>query len=250
MLISSWQISRDTRAHGPSARGVRKVVAREPQTRAPAFRFFKMRQFILALALTLSIGSAATANLIVNGSFEDPPVPGGYEYVPGGLTTITGWSTIFTGVERYDPGIYGAGSASDGVLLIDLNTDDFVAGGGIEQTISTIIGQYYLLTFDLGTWLGYGRSGSGNVTASAAGTNQSFSVQNLNPTTAWTAQSLQFTASSAATLVSFTNFDIPRENFSLIDNIFVTESVVPEPSTALLLALGLAGLCVRRRQRH
>src|SRR5262249_30528293 len=74
------------------------------------------------------------ADLINNGSFENPPVPGGYEYVPGGLTTISGWQTILTGVERFDPQIYGAGVASDGSLTLDLNTD-VGAGGGIQQVV-------------------------------------------------------------------------------------------------------------------
>ena len=57
----------------------------------------------LCVALLWGAASFASADLIVNGSFEQPPVASGYEYVPGGNVTISGWQTILTGAERFDP---------------------------------------------------------------------------------------------------------------------------------------------------
>src|SRR5262245_30844774 len=83
----------------------------------------------------------STTNLVVNGSFEDPPAT--YRYVPGGMTTVTGWETVLTGVEQFDPQRqYGWGPAQDGSLCLDLNTDSGV-GGGIQQAIPTTVGVTY-----------------------------------------------------------------------------------------------------------
>ena len=56
---------------------------------------------------------------------------------------------------------------------------------------------------------------------------------------------MTFTATSTATLILFANFDDPSQDFSHIDNV----SLIPEPTTALLLTLGLARLGMRRRGR-
>ena len=205
----------------------------------------------LTLALVFSLASGASANLIANGSFETPAFPAGtnYEYIPGGSTTISGWDTVHTGVERINLSTYGGGVgygfAHDGAVSLDLNTDHGV-GGGIQQAISTAVGAEYLLTFYQGTYVDHGRDGNSNIVASAGSSSQTFSYTNSAPTISWTAQTLIFTATAPTTLVSFTNFDSPSQNFSHIDSVSV--SLVPEPTTALLLGIGLASLAARREK--
>ena len=207
-----------------------------------------MRKLVL-LALVVVFGFSPVlvqASLIVNGSFEEPVFPSGtdYAYIPGGETMILGWETIHTGVERISLSTYGVGfgSAQDGSVSLDLNTD-FGVGGGIQQEISTEVGKVYLLSFYQGTYVSHDRDGTSNVTVSAAGVTDSFSFENHSTTVAWEGKTLTFTATAVTTLISFANFDNPATNFSHIDNV----SVVPEPSTALLVGIGLVGLGMRRR---
>ena len=210
-----------------------------------------MRKSALWIGLFVGLGwssGAVEASLIVNGSFENPPFPSGtdYAYIPGGETSISGWETIHTGVERIALSTYGGGSgygsAHDGLVSLDLNTDNGV-GGGIQQSVATDVGVVYSVTFWQGTYNTQGRDGTSNVIASAGATTESFFFENHNPTIAWAEKTLTFAATSTTTLISFENFDGWSENFSHIDNV----SMIPEPSTALLVGLGLVGIAARRR---
>ena len=215
----------------------------------------RLVRLFLAFAVLVVLGwspGAAEASLIVNGSFEDPPFSSGidYAYIPGGETSISGWETIHTGVERIALSTYGGGSgfgsAHDGLVSLDLNTDHGV-GGGIQQSVPTDVGGLYSLTFWQGTYNHHGRDGTSNVIVSAGATTESFFFENHNPIIAWGQKTLNFTATSTTTLISFENFDSPELNFSHIDNVSI--NLVPEPSTALLLGIGLVRMSLRKKGR-
>ena len=104
------------------------------------------------LAVTvLSIGARLPAeNLVVNGSFEDGvgTYDGGngvdFVTLKAGSTGITGWTIILSSID-YDGSYW---QASDGGRSLDLEG----AGGdlgGVSQTISTVPGKAYVLTFDM-----------------------------------------------------------------------------------------------------
>ena len=92
--------------------------------------------------------NAAGVNLIVNGSFEDPDVEvGGWEV----YDAVTGWSTSGAGIEIRDN---VAGTAYIGDQFAELDTHhrgyEYSKGetnSSIFQTVNTILGQSYLLSF-------------------------------------------------------------------------------------------------------
>jgi len=180
-------------------------------------------------ALFVCAAGPAAADIIINGSFEEPPHTGPYHYVPGGSNAIASWETIFTGVERFDPNIYGAGSAQDGLFCIDLNTDTFTAAGGIQQTVATAPGGTYVLSFYGGTWLDRGRIGVANIEVFIDGTAYPFKVVNPTSTIVWTPLTLSFTAMTGSTTIAFRNFDPPDETFSLIDSVSLEGPPPPPP---------------------
>jgi hypothetical protein len=185
-------------------------------------------RFVCFLTAFVCAALGAGADMVVNGSFESPHPGGPYQYVAGGSTAISGWQTILSGVERFDPGIYGAGSAQDGQFCLDLNTD-FGVGGGIQQTFATNAGQSYILSFHGGTWFDRGRNGTANIEVFIDGNGYPFTVVNLMPTIVWTPLTLTFQAMTSSTTIAFRNFDGPNETFSLLDN--VSLEAIPMPPT-------------------
>jgi choice-of-anchor C domain-containing protein len=102
---------------------------------------------VAALLVVAMLSPGAWANLVVNGSFEEATVdPGvGFITLQPGSGAITGWTVI-----NGNPSIDYVGTlfnASDGVRSVDLNGNN--GAGGIQQTIATIPGALYQLSFDL-----------------------------------------------------------------------------------------------------
>ena len=99
---------------------------------------------IAAVGVMLAGPAYASTNLISNGSFELGTDPGGSfitEHVGG--TDITDWSVLAENVDY----IGGYWQAADGSRSIDLS--GYFANGVISQTINTVAGQTYSLTFDV-----------------------------------------------------------------------------------------------------
>jgi len=188
-------------------------------------------------------GSQAT--LIVNGSFEAPGSPYGPFGIEAGSTYFPGWV-----VSQGDIDYGGPGNCGDGLHCLDLDGYTF---GGIAQTFSTVPGQQYQVSFMLS-----GNSARYSPTEpvekylglSAAGTSTSF-VFTVVPgeyPLRWTSQEWFFTASAHSTTFEFYSLDSLELGHSglfgpMIDAVGV--DAVPEPSPALLVALGLALLARR-----
>ncbi|OUR64787.1 hypothetical protein A9Q79_05710 [Methylophaga sp. 42_25_T18] len=100
--------------------------------------------FMASLLFTVS-ANAAGVNLVVNGSFEDPDIATGSWSVH---SAIDGWSTTGAGVEVRDN---IAGTAYDGQQFVELDShrwpNNTNTNSSIHQTLNTIIGQSYLLSF-------------------------------------------------------------------------------------------------------
>ena len=153
-----------------------------------------MRRLTFALLATLLFAPVSHAQLLTNGSFELPASGGGNQIIPGGdSVTITGWTTTQSGVERFNPAVFGSGAAADGTIVIDICPFTFT-GGGITQTFATVAGTEYVLSFQAGTANSFGRTGNYLSTVSVGNVVQQFSGVNLSSTIVWETFTVPFTA--------------------------------------------------------
>ncbi len=177
---------------------------------------------------------------------------------------MTGWTVInnngTTTNDGFNVGWLGNGSfgvsTPFGTDFIDLTGDtDTAPFDGVEQTISTVAGQSYALTFDLGVEPGSPvQAGPISVDASAGSSSTTFTDDGTSGTTTadgtvWTGETLDFTAASTSTVISI--IGETGTDFIGVDNVSVNaSSAVPEPGSGWLLlgAMPLAYL-IRKRVR-
>lgn len=200
---------------------------------------------LLSAALLAAAAPAGATNLFSNASFESPSY--GYAQYAGGSAAITGWTTVLSGVEHYSPSAFGQGLAADGQMAVDLANYVFV-GGGIEQTVATVAGQSYDVSFWAGNSLASGRDGTGIVKVSFDSTTLQFATAVATSAQhAWALRSFSFVASGSSTTIRFWNDQNPLAHFALIDGVGAVPAV-PEPGAAALMVLGLAGVLAARRR--
>ncbi len=208
-----------------------------------------MKKFVLAAAMiAASVAPAQAANLIVNGDFEasssQTATPPGWTNIghTDGVIAYSAFSTpAYDGKYFYDIGGYGMATP---------NVND-----GIMQTISTVAGQTYRLTFG---YTGENTPGVVTVLGVTAGTlvNQYTIVGTGLPVfqEPFKTTFFDFVATGATTDIKFQIFSSTQIGYNdpLIDKVIV-EAVqrggVPEPAAwAMMLAgFGLVGGAMRRR---
>jgi choice-of-anchor C domain-containing protein len=196
----------------------------------------KIVKTLLAAAISLTAFGAQANELVTNGSFESitgsNPV-GTYRKVNAGETDIVGWTVGGTSVDIINSA-YGA---------ISGNSIDMLGSpgpGSLSQMLSTVVGQTYVLSFDLS----YNGGTYKDIGVSLAGGAQTF----FTGGSPFNHHTLQYTATSASTQLAFFSTGDANYSGAVLDNVSV--AAVPEPETyAMLLAgLGLMGGIARRRR--
>ncbi len=215
---------------------------------------------IAAVSASALFAGSASANLLVDGSFEDAKDfvdnHGGDTMNLGvGSTTMKGWTVIGTtsGAELAWIGPTNPYNltAEQGSYFLDL-TAEFMSGpyGGVRQTFATVAGDKYKATFWLGSSPQYGLQDG--LTASAAGASKTFTSTNSGgENNLWQRETFDFTAKSTSTTLSL--LGASGVNYTGLDNVSVTlvtaaapnaTPSVPELSTWAMLLVGFAGLGV------
>lgn len=189
----------------------------------------------IATAATLTVAAtfaqAATVNLVVNGSFEAPELPGGsWSILPG----IPGWTAANPqGVEVRRQ---AEGTAQQGLQFVELDT---TANSWIKQVVSTVVGQEYTLSFWYSPRLNRGVAEDNRINAFV---NEGL-VASLAGTTGnvhnWQQTVFTFVANSASTTLKFAAAGQSNSYGGSLDNVSLTAT--PLPGAALLFATALAG---------
>jgi choice-of-anchor C domain-containing protein len=206
------------------------------------------------LAATVLAGSASAAtNLISNGGFNNGGTVGepggGFQTLGVGSGALTDWS-IDAGTIDWIKG-YWQSSDGDG-YSVDLNGN---SPATISQTISTVAGKSYTLTFDMS---GNPDNFRGDTRIAVLGANgnmiggafYNLTGANSKANMLWAARTFSFIADGASTTISFASGN-GGDNCcygAAIDNVGVTG--VPEPAAwaLMILGFGAAGATLRRRR--
>jgi len=198
--------------------------------------------FVAALLASAPALSQAAPNLVVNGSFESPAQATGtygfYSTFPG--PGILGWFTPEVEVRNNV-----VGAAQDGNNFVELDSH---SNSWIGQSVATIIGQVYNLSFWYSPRAGVGADSNGISLYLDNDLEVSLTGNGINHTgNVWSNYSTTFTATSGSTSLLFAAVGNSDSLGGSLDNVSVT--AVPEPETYAMLLGGLVlvGFGSRRR---
>lgn len=215
----------------------------------------------LIAASLLAFPLLAQANLIVNGSFEVPAVGSGTfgNVGVGGSIGVGAWTVVGApGAVALVSGAYTESGvlfpAQDGAQWLDMTGSNTNAGTGVRQSIATMAGQSYALSFYIGNLTtGGGLGTTSSIEVFAGGSSLGIFTHTGGSATLldWKQFSTSFVATGASTVIDFFNRD--GDNSNGLDNVVIESAgtaVVPVPAALPLLAtgLGLLGFFARRRR--
>ena len=207
------------------------------------------------LPIGAALAQGSNVNLVQNGSFEMGfeattqigsgwPSNHGY-WAPigyfGATDTIPHWTASGGGVDWHDADLNVPNTmrGADGVRMVDLNSSWYSVPGAISQTVPTVPGVAYTLSFSYsghpysGCYFGpkplRANAGSASTVVSADPLAEGY----LDGTNLWHTASVGFTASSTSTVISFTSLEDDGTCAGpLVDNVSV-QPQTPSPQPVL-----------------
>ena len=219
---------------------------------------------MLGAVLTV-LASGASAQTISNAGFENPAPPsGGFTlYGPGdtigGFTAFGPSGSNVAVISTTFRDFAGTNNAHSGGAFLDLTgNQDNGLSQGVVQSVATVAGQAYTLSFFIGHQRFDGNPTIVGVsTTGALGTFTTFTNGDTSGTDGasivYKAFSLNFTATSASTSIAFRNDQPGTIRSAALDDISIAPfaAAVPGPiaGAGIPALLGLAGLTLARRRR-
>ena len=201
-----------------------------------------MKNLVIAAALLATLGSAhAGPSIVVDGSFEQQAQADGSWAV---YQTLPGWSTVSgSGIELRN---HVAGNAATGMNYVELDSYD---NSGMAQTLTTLAGSFYTLSFDYSARAGVAAASNGiEVLWNGASVASVTADGNGLSGNDWHLFSYTV-AGTGSDVLSFRAVGISDSLGGSLDSVSVT-AAIPEPSTYAMMFAGLVaiGFSLRRRR--
>ena len=239
----------------------------------------RFRRTILGIAVAGAVANVPTGvdatNLLTNGDFESVGTnTQSYQVTSSGSTALPGWTLGPSGIDclvynSTPTTMCGSGYSSpyqtSNVTFaispgVSPKGGNFLASDSsaayeqaISQTITTLIGTEYIVTFYQAGAQQYGYSGATTdqwkVTFGSAIQSSAIMSVASQGDVPWQAQKMIFTATTASTTLTFLAQGTPANSqppFALLDGIDVE---VPEPGSIALMGIGMVGVAGLRRRR-
>ena len=166
-----------------------------------------LRVFLLGSCL-FTCAAPVRADLIVDGSFENPVVPDGQQQSVS--ASFSGWTVISDPVQFFNTNYVESGirfNAQSGNQSIDVSGYTNTMSDGIQQTVTTLIGEEYELSFYVGR-AAFFDPGAATVDLSIDGGSR-VHYTNANPAGGadinWEKFIVYFTATNNSTTLAFLN---------------------------------------------